>query len=524
MRERIGEIEEFVEGVRDAGFNNALLLGMGGSSLAPEVFRMVFGFKKGYLDLGVLDSTHPDAIRAVRESIEPSKTLFIVSTKSGGTVETFSFMKYFFSYISHKPGVEYAGEHFIAITDPGSKLEETGRELNFRKIFLNDPNIGGRYSALSFFGLVPAALLGVDLPKLLDRARIRSDKCLADHDNPGALLGIIMGELAKSGKDKLTLLLSPRIAPFGAWIEQLIAESTGKEGKGILPVVGEEILSPRDYGADRLFIYIGFSSDKKYDNQIAVLKKAGFPVVEMQLDDLYDIGGEYFRWEMATAVAGWRLGIHPFDQPNVESAKIRAREMLSAYMRGEDFPEALPGYQDDDTSIFGEVRAKTASQALADFIDSLNSDSAVRPYVAIQAYLKPSIAADIALHELRTNIQKLYKVATTVGYGPRFLHSTGQLHKGDSGKGLFIIFTDDPDSEERIPDEAGDEKSGFDFGVLIKSQALGDRQALLDSKRKVLHIHFKSDAISGIKKLAGGLAWPGGRAGRNPAAEDGKEK
>jgi transaldolase/glucose-6-phosphate isomerase len=338
MSENVPCLEALAEDVRAAGYSHALLLGMGGSSLAPEVMRRAFGVRDGYLDLTVLDSTDPAAVLNYAERLDLSRTLFIVATKSGGTVETLSFFKFFYSRVAHTLGAEEAGAHLIAITDPGSKLADLAREYDFRATFLNDPNIGGRYSALSYFGLVPAALIGLDLELLLDRALTAACNCdgcncPVDGDNSGGRLGAIMGALAKAGRDKVTFITSPQIASFGDWVEQLIAESTGKEGRGILPVVGEPLGSPQVYDNDRLFVYLRLDGsaglttgeNETYDAAVDALEAAGHPLVRLRLRDLYDLGGQFFLWEMATAVAGHRLGINPFDQPNVEAAKVLAR-------------------------------------------------------------------------------------------------------------------------------------------------------------------------------------------------------
>ncbi len=498
MSQRLEDIEDFVKSVGEAGFTRAILLGMGGSSLAPEVFRKIFGVKQGHLDLTVLDSTHPDKIVEIQHGIEPRKTLFIVSTKSGGTIETLSFMKYFYKFMTDALGAEKAGKHFAAITDPGSRLEKLAGELNFRKTFINDPDIGGRFAALSFFGLVPAALVGVELSKLLERTIAMSDLCSDDEYNPGAWLGVVMAELAEQGRDKLTFAISKEIAPFGAWAEQLVAESTGKDGKGILPVVGEDLLAPEYYSNDRIFVHLRISGDSSNDVQIDALKDAGHPVARIELNDIYDLGAEYFRWEMATAVAGWRLGINPFDQPNVESAKILAREKISAYEQDGRLPEKTPAITDGNIDVFGEVFTDSAAEALIGFLDSADIDGV---YVVIQAYLKPSEKTDAALNLLRSKIQKNYRVAVAVGYGPRFLHSTGQLHKGDGGRGVFIVITDEPEVDVKIPETAVGGESKVSFGVLITSQAMGDCQALIDNQRRVIRFHFKSDVPGCFKRL-----------------------
>jgi len=481
-KKSFNEINIFVEEVRKEGFTDALLMGMGGSSLAPEVFRLTFGVKKGFLDLHVLDSTHPEAILDFEKKLDPDKTLYIVSTKSGGTVETMSFMKYFFTSISKKLGNEKASKHFIAITDPGSGLEETAKKLNFRKIFLSDPNIGGRFSALSLFGIVPAALLGVDIPKLFDESSKMINECKNPKvsENSGAKLGGIIGSLAKEGVDKLTLIISPQLKYLGSWLEQLIAESTGKDGKGILPVDLEPSVEVNEYDKDRLFVYIKLFGDNFFDKKVSEIKAAGFPVVEIELNNIYQLGAEFFRWEFATAVAGYIIGVQPFDQPNVESAKIAARAMMNEYQEKGKLPE---------------LKTENIDNVLSSFLSDCKSGN---NYVTIQAYLKPDEKTWQQLQELRLKILHKYKVATTLGYGPRFLHSTGQLHKGDSGNGFFIQFISEIHNDASIPDEAGRVESSISFGTLIQAQALGDRQALIDNKRKVLTIDLGNNDFNWI--------------------------
>lgn len=504
MMDAIPEITALVDAVRAEGYTQALLLGMGGSSLAPEVFRFTFGVKPGYLDLAVLDSTDPDAVLAHAKRLDAAKTLFIVSTKSGGTVETFSFFKFFYNWTAEKIGREKTGAHFIAITDPGSGLADTARKYNFRKTFLNDPNIGGRYSALSYFGLVPAALLGMDLNLLLERAATmacNSEGCNCPHgaDNSSGKLGAIIGELAVAGRDKVTLVASPAIKYFGAWAEQLLAESTGKEGKGILPVDGEKLDAPNVYANDRLFVYLRLEGDSTHDAKVEALRQAGHPVVQLNLRDLYDLGVEFFRWEMATVIAGQRLGINPFDQPNVESAKVLARQMVSAYQKEGKLPEQTPSLHANGVAVYSDVAAKTLDEALSKFLAQANSG---RSYVALQAYVQPTPETEAALQRLRTKTQTSLRLATTVGYGPRFLHSTGQLHKGDAGNGLFIQCTSEPMQDVPIPDEAGAPKSSMTFGVLKLAQALGDRQALLEAGRRVIRFHLGKDIVGELQRLA----------------------
>ena len=505
----IPEITAMVDDLRAEGYEKALLLGMGGSCLAPEVYRLSFGVKEGYLDLSVLDSTDPGAVLSQAESHNPAKTLYIVSTKSGGTVETLSFMKYFYTWAVRAVGVEEAGKHFIAITDSGSGLESAAKELDFRKIFLNDPNIGGRYSALSYFGLVPAALGGVDLSTILQRAATAAchsggGNCPVGGDNGAARLGATMGALANAGRDKLTLVLSPAFSAFGPWVEQLIAESTGKDGKGILPVEGEILGGPEIYARDRLFVYLKLEGDSTHENRIKVIKDWGHPVVQINLSDLYDLGGQFFLWEMATAVAGRFLGINPFDQPNVESAKVRTREMVAAFEKEGKLPEAVPTVQRDGIAVYGDEGVESLEDAFRAFMSKARpgkDEAAGRSYIALQAYVEPSPEAGAALQDLRTKLLRTYRMATTVGFGPRFLHSTGQLHKGDRGQGMFVQVTAESAKDAPIPDRAGAEGSSISFGVLKMAQALGDRQALMDAGRHVIRFHLEKDVPKGLKRL-----------------------
>ena len=503
----VDEIISFVQSVIKDGFTNALLLGMGGSSLAPEVFDFSFGVKKGYLNLEVLDSTHPDTVLDYSKRYDPANTLFIVSTKSGGTVETFSFMKYFYNLTVAKLGKENTGRHFIAITDPGSGLESTAQKLNFRKIFLNDPNIGGRYSALSLFGIVPAALIGVDIVKLLNNAgkEAGQSKNPKAKENVSAVLGVILGEMSNLGKDKVTFITSSQLSYFGGWIEQLIAESTGKSGKGILPVIGEEIYSPENYSNDRLFVYLHLLNDNNNETKVKSIIEAGRPVVEIILNDIYDLGGEFFRWEVATAIASWRIGITPFDQPNVESAKILARKMVQEYKENDKLPELVPTVKEDDITVYGSEPSESIESSLINLFARINQkdDSKPQSYVSLQAYLARDKKIDEELQYYRTAIQLKYKVAVTVGYGPRFLHSTGQLHKGDAGNGIFIQLLSTVKNDAEIPDEAGENQSSMSFGVLIKSQALGDRQALIDGRRNIITIDLGNEPVKSLQKLTG---------------------
>lgn len=484
MAGQIERLQALAEGVKADGLTDVLLLGMGGSSLAPEVFAKTFGPDVDGLNLQVLDSTDADTVHATANSVDLHRTLFVVSTKSGGTVETLSFFKYFYNRMAALVGLEKAGAHFVAITDPGSKLETMAARYHFRDVFLNNPNIGGRYSVLSFFGLVPAALVGLDVALLLERAQKAAANAQSSaDDNASVRLGAIMGVLAQAGRDKVTIVASPAIESFGDWAEQLIAESTGKEGKGILPVVGEPLAGPETYGADRLFVYLQLAGDVTHDAALATLAAAGQPTVTFRLDDKYDLGSHFFIWEMATAVAGHLLDIQPFDQPNVEAAKVLARRMVAEYTEK------------------GRLPAVETASLTVDALQEFLAQAQPGDYISLQAYVPPTTAVDVALQALRNALRDQYKLATTVGYGPRFLHSTGQLHKGDGGNGLFIQFTSEPFVDADIPDEAGQSGSTMSFGVLKMAQALGDGQALVDAGRRFIRFRLGTDVTGGLQTL-----------------------
>ena len=516
MQEQLQNIQELREGLRSEGYTDALLLGMGGSSLAPELFARTFPREGDQgLTLQVLDSTDPGAILRMQETLNPNKTLFIVSSKSGSTVETISLFKFFYNWTletieGEVKNPELAGQHFIAITDPGSNLVALGEEYGFRQIFLADMNIGGRYSALSPFGIVPAVLSGVPADRILARAEGMAQATGPEvpvAENPAARLGLILGEMAKAGRDKLTFVLPEALQSFGDWVEQLIAESTGKHGTGILPVVGEPLGVPAVYGDDRLFVAIQLG-DLAAPQAFEDIEDSGFPIIRIQIDDLYDLGALFFLWEMATAVAGYRLGINPFNQPNVESAKARARELVTIYKETGKLPASKPLFSEDGLTVYGpeEVESLQAEwnlegdnpeEALTYFLSQAKPGG----YIALQAFLTPSKATTKALQDLRVHLRDQYRLATTVGYGPRFLHSTGQLHKGDAGKGMFIQFTQEVTRDAEIPDKAGSEGSAISFGTLELAQALGDRQALLEAGRKVLRFHITGDVPDKIERL-----------------------
>jgi len=506
MQQQLGEIDAFAQSAQTAGYTHALLLGMGGSSLAPELFRKTFGVKEDYLELAILDTTDPGAVRSFARQLDPAKTLFIVATKSGETVETLSGFKYFYNQVLAKEGSTKAGEHFIAITDPGSSLIDLGKKYDFRKIFLNDPNIGGRYSALSYFGLVPAALIGVDLGRLLKRSIEMAAACgenAFDADNPAGWLGALMGVLAQAGRNKLTFFASPQVASFGDWAEQLIAESTGKEGKGILPVAGEQAGNPSVYLNDRVFIHLRVADDTSHNKQIADLSGAGHPTVLIEIEDTYDLGGQFFVWELATAVAGHHLAINPFDQPNVEAAKVLARDMVAAYMKSGGLPTENPILTEGNIAVYtkSNISAKTGTEALNQFLKLARPGA----YIALHAYVEMTAEADRLFNNLRIKLRDTTRLATTMGYGPRFLHSTGQLHKGDTGLGLFVQFTADDAEDCPIPDEAGTDTSTMTFGILKSAQAMGDGQALRNAGRDVIRFHLGQDWMKELERLINAL-------------------
>ena len=501
---KFDEIEDFVNEVKSEGFTNVLLMGMGGSSLAPEVFSKTFGTKEGYLNLSVIDSTHPAAVIKYENEIDFSKTLFIVSTKSGGTVETISFMKYFYNKSIEKIGLEKTEKHFVAVTDPGSGLEDMAKELNFRKIFINDPNIGGRYSALSLFGIVPATLIGVDIKRLFtstvkaeedSKAKVEFGKT-----NISSQIGALMSSLAKQGKDKLTFVYSSQIGSFGSWVEQLIAESTGKLGEGILPVDGADFSDLTKFSDDRIFVITRLSNDDSFESVIKKLSEMNFPVIEITIDSIYDYGYQFFAWEFATAVSGWGLGIQPFDQPNVESAKISARKVVKEYNEKGELPKLKVNFQEQNIEVTGDTDKQNLTEVINDFFDKLNK---VNPkgYISLQSYTDPYGIMNEKLDSLAKKLEKKYKAAVTIGFGPRFLHSTGQLHKGDAGNGLFIQFLDNQNVDAAIPEKAKSNESSMSFGVLVKSQAMGDRDALINSNRKVLTLQFKNSSDSAMDYL-----------------------
>ncbi len=487
MAEQADEIMEFGRSVRDAGFTHVVLLGMGGSSLCPEVFRTTFGVAKEYPDLIVLDTTDPATILNVEKRLDLSKTLFIVASKSGTTIEVESLYRYFHEKLKAIKR-DSTGEHFIAITDPGTPLDRLAKIEGFRRLFLNPPDIGGRYSALSWFGLVPAALIGMDIKLFLERAEEMVQatvSCIPPEDNPGIKLGTILGLLGSGGRDKITLIIAPAIRSFGLWLEQLIAESTGKEGKGLVPVEGEKIGEPEVYGDDRLFIYLKANSspDKALDRKVMELQAAGHPLVTIRLRDSFDLAKEFFRWEIATSVAGAIMGINPFDEPNVSESKENTRKILEEVHATGQMPLQREILEEEGIRLYGDPRTVpdgSIKKTFETFLNQVRSND----YLVLMAYIEPSRAHEALLQKLRHWIRDRYCIATTLGYGPRFLHSTGQLHKGGAGSGLFLQITADDQEDIRIPGET------YTFGNLKRAQALGDFYSLTSRGFRVLQIHL----------------------------------
>ncbi len=491
--ERVNKLREDLEG---EGITGMLLLGMGGSSLAPEVFGHSFPEAKG-LGIAVADTTVPGAISALLEENPPARTLYVVSTKSGGTAETLSLFKYFYRKAVASLGPDEAPKHFVAITDPGSSLEALAKKLTLREVFVNDPNFGGRYAALSLVGLVPAGLAGIDTARLLDAAQATYAEMAMPVRSSALEVGVALGALAAVGRDKLTLICSPELASFADWIEQLVAESTGKEGRGILPVVGEVPGPPAVYGDDRVFVSLTIVGDNSFDEALAALEGAGHPVVRFKVRDNYGLGAQFLMWEAITAIAGHVMGVHPFNQPDVESAKVGARQMLERYKESGTMEAGEPVLRSEEADAYGDVSGDDVRGALG----ALIAGKAPGHYVALQAYVAKTPEVDLALGALCEELRRTTRMAVTVGYGPRFLHSTGQLHKGDAGKGLFVQFTAADPVDLDIPDTADSDASSIAFGALKLSQALGDGAALRDKGRKVLRYHVKADVAAFINSL-----------------------
>ena len=486
MEKQLHNLRALAEGVKSEGIRHVVLLGMGGSSLAPEVFQQTFGNSSGYPQLHVLDSTHPAAVKSMETRLDLNTTLFVVSSKSGTTTETNSFFYYFWDKLRQlKPE---PGAHFVAITDNATALEKLAADRKFRATFTAPEEVGGRYSALTVFGLVPAALIGVDVGTLLARARRMTQACGAsvpEIKNPGLILGATLGELALAKRDKVTFLCSPSLQAFPAWVEQLIAESTGKDRKGIVPIAGEGLASPEKYGDDRLFIYLRLESDENHtlDRQVAALQANGHPLVRIDLHDQNDLGQEFFRWEFAVAAAGAVLGINPFNQPDVQLAKDLAKKAMAGADRNKRAASAK------------EEVAAADMDALRTAVSSWIGKKKSRDYIAVQAYCNPSPECAAALKDLCQLLRDHTGAATTLGFGPRFLHSTGQLHKGGPNSVLVLQLIDQPGEDIAVPE------TDYTFGILIQAQALGDFTALKQRRRRVLRVNLGEDAQAGLQHL-----------------------
>jgi len=496
MRQQLEQLQRCVVTGKGLNIKDVVLLGMGGSSLGPEVFRTLFGSQKGFLRLWVLDSTIPGWVRQVTKAISPSRTFFLVASKSGGTIEVMSLFAHFWNLVSKAKG-NHGGKQFVAITDPGTGLEKMARDYEFGEIFTNPADIGGQYSVLSLFGLVPAALLGIDIVRLLDRAAGMAEQCRQQKDveaNPGAYLGAAMGSLAKTGRDKVTVIASPSLSTFGLWVELLLAESTGKEGTGLIPVAQEPVLRPQAYGIDRFFVYLKLKGDKTHtlDQAVQALVKAEQPVVQFNLRDRYDVGAEFFRWEFATAIAGHLLGIHPFDQPNVQESKDNTNRVLETFQSTEQLPEQANSHP------------KNVAQDLS---------SRIQPstYVSVLAYTTPSRSFETAVHRLRKALMARHRVVTTFGYGPRYLHSTGQLHKGGPNTGVFLKLVDRMTPDVPIPGKP------FSFGTLAKAQATGDIQSLSAHDRHAVRIQLGRDQAATVNTITAALTETAASERRSPS-------
>ena len=506
------KLNQIADEVKSAGFSDILLLGMGGSSLYPEVLALTFAQAPGFPRLHILDSTDPAQIRSFEKKVDLAKTLFIVSSKSGSTLEPNIYKQYFFERVQQTVGADKAGSHFIAITDPGSKMQQVAERDRFRHIFYGLPSIGGRYSALSNFGMVPAAAMGLDTGKFLQRTKEMVEACKAStpiEHNPGVMLGLIMGSAAKLGRDKITLINSPGIADLGAWLEQLIAESTGKLDRGIIPVDREDLGAPEAYGNDRIFAYLRLegASDAAQDAGVAALEKAGQPVVRIAVSDIYSLGQEFFRWEIATAVAGSILGINAFNQPDVEASKIVTKQLTSAYESSGSLPPEKPVVEEAGFKLFADdenaaelakaVGAGPSSDGpLKNYLRAHLARLGAGDYFALLGYVEMNAEHESLLQSLRMTVRDRKRVATCLGCGPRFLHSTGQAYKGGPNSGVFLQITCDDANDLPVPGQK------YTFGVVKAAQARGDFQVLADRKRRALRVHLGSDVKAGLGKLA----------------------
>ena len=504
---RLRDFRQLAEDVKSAGFTHVLLLGMGGSSLCPEVLKMTFGKLTAFPELHVLDSTDPAQVKSFENRIDLSRTLFIVSSKSGSTLEPNIFKQYFFERAKEVAGPGKAGSQFIAITDPGSKMEQVARSDHFRHIFHGLASIGGRYSALSDFGVIPALAMGLDVAKFLDRTEDMVQACASSvpvEENPGAVLGVVLGAAHNLGRDKVTIITSPGISDLGAWLEQLLAESTGKDGKGIIPVDREQVGEPEVYGKDRLFVYLRLETapDAAQDTKVTALENSGQPVVRISLGDTYDLGQEFFRWEIATAVAGSIIGINPFNQPDVEASKIATRNLTSEYEKTGALPEERPLIDRDGIKLFtdtknAEALAKAAGndQSLVGFLRAHLNRVETGDYFALLAYVQMNGANEDKLQAIRHMLRDSKRVATCLGFGPRFLHSTGQAYKGGPDSGVFLQITCDDAVDLPIPGQR------YTFGIVKAAQARGDFQVLAERNRRALRVHLGEDVQKGLVTL-----------------------
>jgi transaldolase/glucose-6-phosphate isomerase len=506
-QEQIAQLAAFrklAQEIKKAKFRHVLLLGMGGSSLCPEVLRLTFGKTPGFPELHVLDSTDPGQIKALERKLDLRKTLCIVSSKSGSTLEPNIFKQYFFERINAKVGPEKVGSHFIAVTDPGSKMQQVAETYHFRHIFAGVPSIGGRYSALSNFGVVPGASMGLDLAKFLKSTQEMVKACgpgSAADVNPGAVLGMILGVAANHGRDKLTILTSPGILDLGAWLEQLIAESTGKIGKGIIPVDREKLVKPAAYGNDRVFAYLrlGNETNKAQDAAVSALEKAGHPVVRIVLANKYDLGQEFFRWEIATAVAGSILGINPFNQPDVEASKVETRKLTTEYEANGKLPAEAPFFEAGSIKLFADEKNTAFLKnggKLADILRAHLSRIGPGDYFAVLGYITMNSQNERALQGIRNQVRDAKKVATCLGFGPRFLHSTGQAYKGGPNSGVFLQITCDDAADLPVPGQK------YTFGVVKAAQARGDFAVLAERGRRALRVHLGKNVKGDLAKLA----------------------
>ncbi len=502
----IDRFKRIAEETRQGGFSHVLLLGMGGSSLCPEVMRHTFGTIDGYPELHVLDSTDPSQILTFEKKVDLAKTIFIVSSKSGNTLEPNIFKQYFFDQAKQVVGEKEVGGRFIAITDPGSKMQHAAETDRFRHIFLGWPSIGGRYSALSDFGMVPAAIMGVDVPKFLDRAdeMVQAcSSCVPVEENPGAVLGTILGVAHNQGRDKVTIIPSPGISDLGAWLEQLLAESTGKSGKGLIPVDRESPGVPAVYGQDRVFVYVRLESapDKTQDAAIEALERAGQPVVRIAVDEIDDLGEEFFRWEFATAVAGAIIGINAFNQPDVEASKIATRKLTSEYEQTGTLPPDAPFFEEDGIKLFTDeknavaLRSSVGNPSLVSYLKAHLNRLQAGDYFALLGYLDMNRLYEQSLQAIRHTVRDAKRVATCLGFGPRFLHSTGQAYKGGPNTGVFLQITCDDAADLPVPGQR------YTFGIVKAAQARGDFQVLVERGRRALRLHLGADVPSGLTNI-----------------------